>query len=64
MGVRLVVVRLSDDEGNMLARWTLLTHVGAEIPCDEIARWYYWRWNIESFFKLIKGAGHDIESWL
>ncbi|MDC9605845.1 hypothetical protein [Xenorhabdus griffiniae] len=25
---------------------------------------YDWRWNIESFFKLIKGAGYDIESWL
>ncbi|MGG2142495.1 hypothetical protein [Symbiopectobacterium sp. RP] len=25
---------------------------------------YYWRWGIESFFKLLKGAGHDVEKWL
>ncbi|MGV7963853.1 transposase [Photorhabdus tasmaniensis] len=64
LDVRLVVVRLSDDAGNDLAGWTLLTNVGHDIRGDEIAHWYYWRWNIESFFKLIKGAGQDIESWL
>lgn len=62
--VRLVVARLSDSEGRELGRWTLLTNVGDDISGDEIAQWYYWRWSIESFFKLIKGAGHDVESWL
>jgi len=64
LAVRLVVARLSDSEGRELGRWTLLTNVDAEISAEEIAQWYYWRWNIESFFKLIKGAGHDVESWL
>ncbi|WP_254304354.1 hypothetical protein, partial [Candidatus Sodalis sp. SoCistrobi] len=62
--VRLVVVRLTDDLGNVVGRWTLLTNVCSEITCEEVARWYYWRWNIESFFKLLKGAGHDVETWL
>lgn len=64
LAVRLVVARLSDSEGRELGRWTLLTNVDAEISAEEIAQWYYWRWNIESFFKLIKGAGHDVESGL
>ena len=62
--VRLVVALLSDNEGRELGRWALLTNVGDDISGDEIAQWYYWRWSIESFFKLIKGAGHDVESWL
>ena len=28
-----------------------------------IALWYYWRWKIESFFKLLKSAGHQLEAW-
>lgn len=28
-----------------------------------VALWYYWRWKIESFFKLMKSAGHHLESW-
>ncbi|WP_051477045.1 hypothetical protein [Photorhabdus khanii] len=31
---------------------------------NEVAQWYLIPCNIESFFKLIKGAGHDVESWL
>ena len=46
------------------ARWTLLSNVDREIDTQELAQWYYWRWSIESFFKLIKKAGHDVESWL
>jgi hypothetical protein len=61
--VRLVVVRLSNHE-KTLGYWMLLTNVDAEVQASEIAQWYYWRWSIESFFKLIKSAGHDVESWL
>jgi hypothetical protein len=64
LSVRLVVAHLSDSQGKCLARWTLLTNVAGDISKEEIAQWYYWRWNIESFFKLIKGAGHDLEGWL
>ena len=29
-----------------------------------IARWYYFRWRIETYHKLLKGAGWQLESWL
>lgn len=28
-----------------------------------MARGYYWRWNIESFFKLLKSQGQQLEEW-
>ena len=46
----------------LLAEWLLLTNV-TDIEGSEIALWYYWRWQIECFFKLLKKAGHDLESW-
>ncbi|MEZ5477737.1 MAG: hypothetical protein R3E95_09720 [Thiolinea sp.] len=46
----------------MLAEWFLLTNVAA-VDAATVALWYYWRWRIESFFKLMKSAGHQLESW-
>ena len=34
------------------------------IDAVELTTWYYWRWTIECYFKLLKQAGHDVESWL
>lgn len=59
---RLVVSRVLDVDGTVLAEWLLLSNVN-EIPAGTIALWYYWRWQIESFFKLLKSAGHHLESW-
>ena len=28
-----------------------------------MALWYYWRWRVESYFKLLKGAGLHLEHW-
>ena len=28
-----------------------------------MALWYYWRWRIESYFKLLKSAGQQVEAW-
>ena len=28
-----------------------------------MALWYYWRWRIESLFKWLKSAGHQVEHW-
>jgi hypothetical protein len=28
-----------------------------------IALWYYYRWRIESYFKLLKSGGQEIEHW-
>ena len=47
----------------MLAQWLLMTNLPAEVSADEVALWYYWRWRIESYFKLLKGAGLHLEQW-
>lgn len=60
--VRLVVSRILSDTGAVLAEWLLLTNV-LEVEAAMIALWYYWRWKIESFFKLLKSAGHQLEAW-
>lgn len=59
---RLIVSRILSDAGELLAEWLLITNVIA-VEASEVALWYYWRWQIESFFKLLKKAGHDLESW-
>lgn len=62
--VRAVFVRLVDDDGWILAEWTLLTNVPAdEADAAEVGKWYYFRWRIESFFKLLKSHGHELEYW-
>jgi hypothetical protein len=61
--LRLVVVQVRDRDGQLLAEWLLLTNVPYEVSAAMIALWYYWRWRIESFHKLIKSAGMQMESW-
>lgn len=62
--VRLVVSRVEDAQGNCLAVWYVLSNTDSKaVPCERLALWYYWRWSIESFFKLLKQAGHQLESW-
>ncbi len=63
--VRLIVAEVREQNSDRaLSRWTLLSNVEHVIQATELATWYYWRWSIESYFKLLKQAGHDIESWL
>jgi len=50
------------DAGETLAQWLLVTNVQG-VEASEITLWYYWRWKIESFFKLLKSGGHNLESW-
>ncbi|MDR0279817.1 MAG: transposase, partial [Paucimonas sp.] len=45
------------------ATWYLLSNVGGKASAEQIALWYYWRWRIESYFKLLKEGGHQLESW-
>jgi hypothetical protein len=61
--MRLVVSRVYDLEGQLLAQWCLLSNVPAEVSAEVVALWYYWRWRIESYFKLIKSAGQQMEHW-
>lgn len=62
ISARLIVSRVLDEDGKIIAEWLLLTNV-KNISSSIIALWYYWRWKIESFFKLLKSAGHQLESW-
>ncbi len=63
--LRLVVTEIRDLKGRVLARWLLLTDVPVALAdAATIARWYYFRWRIESFHKLLKSAGWQLEGWL
>lgn len=61
--LRLIISEVRSETGALLAKWLLLTNVSIPVGAARIALWYYWRWRIESFFKLLKSAGHQIESW-
>jgi hypothetical protein len=61
--LRLVVCEVRDAQGRRLARWLLLSNLPAAVPAETVALWYYWRWRIESYFKLLKQAGQQVESW-
>jgi len=61
--VRLVVSRILNVDGDVVAQWYLLSNVDDHVDAATLALWYYFRWQIESFFKLLKAAGHQLESW-
>lgn len=62
--LRLVMTRLLDNKGNIIAEWMLLTNVfDRQVSAYQIALWYYWRWLIETFFKLLKSHGQELEQW-
>jgi len=61
--LRLVVSRVCDTSSRTLAVWYLLTNVPAEVDTATVALWYYWRWRIESLFKLLKSDGQQVEHW-
>lgn len=60
--VRLTVSRIIDNNGKELVVWYLLSKV-QNVSSATIALWYYWRWSIENYFKLMKSAGMQLESW-
>lgn len=62
--IRFVVTRLVDENDHVLAQWKLLCNVfDASISGYQIALWYYWRWLIETYFKLLKSHGQELEQW-
>lgn len=63
LAARLVVSRIINADGDVVAQWHLLNNLPDHVEEAQLALWYYWRWEIESFFKLLKGAGHQLESW-
>ena len=60
--LRLVVGDLRAD-GASQERWLLLTNVPATVSAERVVLWYYWRWQLETYFKLLKGAGLQLEHW-
>lgn len=63
VALRLIVSEVRDLKGKLLATWFLLTNVSSDVTAKQVALWYYWRWNIETFFKLLKSAGLEVEEW-
>ncbi|MDQ7084493.1 MAG: transposase [Sulfurovum sp.] len=55
--------RLVDEDNNIVAQWMLLSNVPKEVTATTIGTWYYHRWKIESYFKLLKSSGFNLESW-
>lgn len=60
---RLIPTRVVASDGGVRARWLLLTDAGAEFGAAEVARWYAWRWRIESYHEPLKTAGMNAEQW-
>lgn len=60
--VRFVASTVCDGEGKALARWYLLSNV-MDVTSETLATWYYWRWSIESWFKVLKSHGFQLEHW-
>lgn len=61
--LRLIIAEVRSQEGARLATWYLLTNLPPSIDAATVAQWYYWRWSIEKFFKLLKSAGIQLEAW-
>ena len=61
--LRFVVAQVRDAEGKVIAEWLLLTNVPGDVGAELIATWYYWRWKIETFHKVMKSAGLQMEEW-
>ena len=64
LSVRLVVAQVRDEHDQGMAEWLLLTNAPADANAEMIATWYYWRWRIKTFHKLIKAGGLQLEHWL
>ena len=63
LALRLVISRVTNLEGKELSQWMLLTNLPESVDAATVALWYYWRWRIESSFKLMKQAGLQLEQW-
>lgn len=62
--LRFVVVQVRNNAGKLLAQWYLLSNAPTTwAAAAQLAQCYYWRWRIESFFKLLKSHGQQLEQW-
>ncbi len=61
---RFIVERLVNENNEVVATWLLLSNVyDTTVTPATIATWYYYRWKIESYFKLLKSSGFNLEEW-
>jgi hypothetical protein len=64
LALRLVMVKVVDAKTQEeLSVWYLLSNVPMDVSSERLSLWYYWRWKIESFFKLMKSGGQQLEHW-
>jgi len=64
LNLRLLIVEVRGNNAQVLSHWFLLSNVEEALASSaELAQCYYWRWRIESYFKLIKTHGQQIEYW-
>jgi hypothetical protein len=62
--LRYILVQVRNDQGKSLAEWMLLSNAPRDwATTEQLARCYHWRWRIESFFKLLKSHGQQLEQW-
>jgi len=62
--LRLIVVQVRHANGRVLATWFLSSNAPKTLlNTVQLARCYYWRWRIESYFKLLKSHGQQLERW-
>ena len=62
--VRFIVERLVDENNKIVAKWLLITNIlDKKVTTSTLATWYYYRWKIESYFKLLKSSGFNLEEW-
>src|SRR5262249_43659117 len=65
LNLRLIIVQVRDKNSHTLATWYLLTNAPSTLlSAEQLALCYYWRWRIESYFKLLKSHGQQLEHWL
>lgn len=62
LSLNLICTQVQNQQGQVLAQWFLLTNT--DIDMQQCVRFYYWRWQIESYFKLLKSSGFQMENWL
>ena len=62
--LRLVISQIRfEHDAQQPTVWFMLTNLPPEIDAEQVSLWYYWRWLIESYFKLLKSAGQHLEQW-
>jgi len=61
---RFIVERLVDENQKIVAQWLLVTNIlDDSVNKETLALWYYFRWKIETYFKLLKSSGFNMEKW-